>query len=177
VTFEFLMFFFVAAVAVTTALLMVLQRNPVMSAIFLIANFFCLAALYLLLHAQLLAVLQVIVYAGAIMVLVVFVIMLLNLGDERALAERLNLRAIVAVVAAGGLLVELLYVFAGPALNDSPPAVGPDATRIGSVEGMGEALFGSFLLPFEVTSLLLLAAIVGAVVLARRAADPVRRTS
>jgi NADH-quinone oxidoreductase subunit J len=171
VTLEFLMFFFVAAVAVTTALLMVMQRNPVMSAIFLIANFFCLAALYLLLHAQLLAVLQVVVYAGAIMVLVVFVIMLLNLGDERALAERLNLRAIMTVVIAGALLLELLYVFAGLAWNDSPPAVSAGATHIGSVEGMGEALFGKFLLPFEVTSLLLLAAIIGAVVLARR--DPV----
>ncbi len=176
-TLEFLMFFFVAAAAVTTALLMVLQRNPVMSAIFLIANFFCIAALYLLLHAQLLAVLQVVVYAGAIMVLVVFVIMLLNLGDERALAERMNLRVIAAVVVSGALLVELLYVLVGLAWNDSPPAVGPGATHIGSVEGMGEALFGKFLLPFEVTSLLLLAAIVGAVVLARRAADPVRRPS
>jgi len=177
VTLEFLIFFFVAAAAVTTALLMVLQRNPVMSAIYLIANFFCLAALYLLLHAQLLAVLQVVVYAGAIMVLVVFVIMLLNLGDERAAATRLNLRGIVAVVVSCALLVELLYLFAGSALDNGPPAVGADASRIGSVEGMGEALFGKFLLPFEVTSLLLLAAIIGAVVLARREPDGLRRPS
>jgi NADH-quinone oxidoreductase subunit J len=176
VTLEFLIFFFVAAAAVTTALLMVLQRNPVMSAIFLIANFFCLAALYLLLHAQLLAVLQVVVYAGAIMVLVIFVIMLLNLGDERALAERLNLRPIAAVIVSAALLVELLLVFAEIAWNDSPPAVSAGAARVGSVEGMGEALFGKFLLPFEVTSLLLLGAIVGAVVLARRAPDGPRRT-
>ena len=176
-TLEFLMFFFVAAAAVTTALLMVMQRNPVMSAIFLIANFFCIASLYLLLHAQLLAVLQVLVYAGAIMVLVVFVIMLLNLGDERALAGRLSLRAIVAVVVSAALLVELLYVFGSLAWNDSPPAVGANAGHIGSVEGMGEALFGKFLLPFEVTSLLLLAAIIGAVVLARRAPDGLRRPS
>jgi len=80
-------------------------------------------------------------------------------------------------VVSGGLLVELLYVLGGLAWNDSPPAVGASATHIGSVEGMGEALFGKFLLPFEVTSLLLLAAIVGAVVLARRAGDPVRRPS
>lgn len=176
-TLEFLMFFFLAAAAVTTALLMVVQRSPVMSAIYLIANFFCLAGLYLLLHAQLLAVLQVVVYAGAIMVLVVFVIMLLNLGDERALAVKVNLRSIVGVAVAGALLVELLYVFGVLALNDSPPAVSAAAAQIGTVEGMGEALFGKFLLPFEVTSLLLLAAIIGAVVLARRASDGARRPS
>lgn len=176
-TVEFLIFILVAAAAVTTALLMVLQRNPVMSAIYLIANFFCLAALYLLLQAQLLAVLQVVVYAGAIMVLVIFVIMLLNLGNERALTERLNLRAIVGVIIAAALLLELLYVFGGLAWTSSPPAVGAGAAHIGSVEGMGEALFGRFLLPFEVTSLLLLAAIIGAVVLARREPDGLRRPS
>jgi NADH-quinone oxidoreductase subunit J len=89
------------------------------------------------------------------------------------LGERFNLRSIVVVVIAGSLLVELLYVFAGP--QNSPPAVGDGAARVGSVEGMGDALFGKFLLPFEVTSLLLLAAIVGAVVLARRESGGARR--
>jgi NADH-quinone oxidoreductase subunit J len=111
VTAEPLLFFFLAAVGVTSAVLMILQRNPVMSALYLIANFFCLAALYLLLRAQLLAVLQVIVYAGAIMVLVVFVIMLLNLGDEEQLSERFNLRKIIGVVMVFGLLLELVFVF------------------------------------------------------------------
>jgi NADH-quinone oxidoreductase subunit J len=168
VTAEPLLFFFLAAVGVTSAVLMILQRNPVMSALYLIANFFCLAALYLLLRAQLLAVLQVIVYAGAIMVLVVFVIMLLNLGDEEQLSERFNLRKIIGVVMVFGLLLELVFVFAMPKSSPSPATLHADAATIGTVEGMGHALFGKFLLPFEITSILLLAAIIGAVVLAKK---------
>lgn len=159
------MFFILAACAVVSAVLMVIQRSPVMSAIYLIANFFCLALLYLLLHAQLLAVLQIVVYAGAIMVLFVFVIMLLNLADERALAERIHLRMIIGVIVAGALLLELIYLFTGSAAGG---AVGARAAAIGTVEEMGVALFGRFLLPFEVTSLLLLAAIIGAIVLAKK---------
>jgi len=168
VTAEPLLFFLLAAVAVTTAVLMVIQRNPVMSAIYLIANFFSLATLYLLLQAQLLAVLQVIVYAGAIMVLVVFVIMLLNLGDERALAERINLRILAAVVVAFALLLELLYLFTGAGAGNGSGALPPASAELGTVESIGSALFGVFLLPFEVTSLLLLAAIIGAVILAKK---------
>jgi len=166
VTPESLLFFFLAAFAVTTAILMVVQRNPVMSAIYLIANFFSLAALYLLLRAQLLAVLQIAVYTGAIMVLVVFVIMLLNLGDEAHLMERLTLKAGAGIALVCGLLLEIFYiVFAG----DLPALPAPlESAGLGTVESLGSALFGKFLLPFELTSILLLAAIVGAVVLARK---------
>lgn len=168
--FETLLFFFLAAFSVTTAVLMVVQRNPVMSAVYLIANFFSLATLYLLLHAQLLAVLQIVVYAGAIMVLVVFVIMLLNLGDERALTERINTRVVVGSILVAALLLEFLYL----AVRGSDPrqsGLHEGAEAIGTVEGMGKVLFGRFLLPFEVTSLLLLAAIVGAVILAKKRID------
>jgi len=168
VTAEPLFFFFLAAFAVTTAVLMILQRNPVMSAICLIANFFCLAALYLLLRAQLLAVLQVIVYAGAIMVLVVFVIMLLNLGDEEQIAERFNVPKIAGVVLVFGLLLEFVFIFALPKSEPSLPALPAEAMNVGTVESMGHALFGRFLFPFEITSILLLAAILGAVVLAKK---------
>lgn len=147
---------------------MILQRNPVMSAIYLIANFFCLAALYLLLRAQLLAVLQVIVYAGAIMVLVVFVIMLLNLGDEEHLTERFNVRKITGVVLSFGLLLEFAFIFGMPTSSPSAAGLSGHAADIGTVESMGHALFGKFLLPFEITSILLLAAIIGAVVLAKK---------
>ena len=145
--------------------MVVLQRNPVMSAISLIANFFCIALLYLLLKAQLLAVLQVVVYTGAIMVLVIFVIMLLNLGDETRLGEKFDVKKIAGVVFVAGFLVEMLYLFA---TSDSPSLPSPRAEQIGTVEAMGSAMFTRFLLPFEVTSLLLLAAIVGAVVLAKK---------
>ncbi len=147
---------------------MVLQRNPVMSAIYLIANFFCLAALYLLLRAQLLAVLQVIVYAGAIMVLVVFVIMLLNLGDEEQLTERFNARKIIGVVLVFGLLVELGLIFALPGSAPAAQTLHVRAGEIGTVETMGQTLYGAYLFPFEITSILLLAAIIGAVVLAKK---------
>jgi NADH-quinone oxidoreductase subunit J len=143
-----------------------------MSAIYLIANFFCIAGLYLLLRAQLLAVLQIVVYTGAIMVLVVFVIMLLNLGDEEKLAERVHIRSMVGVTLVVGFMLEMLYIFTGPFHPDQgstgPLDMHPDAVSLGTVESMGTALFGKFVFPFEVTSLLLLAAIVGAVVLAKK---------
>ncbi len=162
---ESVFFFIVASCAIASALLVVLQRNPVMSAISLIANFFCIALLYLFLRAQLLAVLQVVVYTGAIMVLVVFVIMLLNLGDERKMMEKFDVKKIVGVVLVTGFLLEMLYIFA---TNANPVLMSPRAEQLGTIESMGTALFTKFVLPFEVTSLLLLAAIVGAVVLAKK---------
>ena len=167
-TIESLTFFLVAACAVASAVLMVLQRNPVMSAICLIGNFFCIALMYLLLQAQLLAVLQVVVYTGAIMVLVVFVVMLLNLGNEEKLTERFDLKKVVGVVVVFGFLLEMLYLFGAKSESGVHLSLSSEASRLGTVEAMGEALFGKFLLPFEVTSLLLLAAIVGAVVLAKK---------
>ena len=168
VSVEPLIFFFLAAFAVASAILMVVQRNPVMSAIYLIGNFFALAALYLLLQAQLLAVLQVLVYAGAIMVLVVFVIMLLNLGDDRSLVDQIKLRMLAGITLAGAFLLEMLYILTGLGIDGETPALSAAAASIGTVEAMGTALFTTLVYPFEVTSLLLLAAIVGAVVLGRR---------
>ena len=145
---------------------MILQRNPLMSAIYLVGNFFCIAALYLMLQAQFLAVIQIVVYTGAIMVLVIFVIMLLNLGDEQRLIEKYDLKKIVGSVIVLGFLVEMLYIFLMHGQADI--GLSPQAEDIGTVEGVGDALFGRYLLPFELTSLLLLAAIVGAVVLAKK---------
>jgi NADH-quinone oxidoreductase subunit J len=168
VTVESLVFFFLAAFAVTTAVLMVLQKSPLVSAIYLIANFFALAALYLLLRAQLLAVLQIVVYTGAIMVLVVFVIMLLNLGDEARPHARTALRTWVAVVLGAGFLSEIAYALFSSAWPGGAKPFSPSAESLGTVESMGGALFGKFLLPFEITSLLLLVAILGAVLLAKK---------
>jgi NADH-quinone oxidoreductase subunit J len=168
VTAEHLLFAFLAACAVTTAVLMVFQRNPVTSAISLIGNFFCLAALYLLLRAQLLAVLEIVVYAGAIMVLVVFVIMLLNIGDETSFRERLNIRMIVGGVLVAGLLLELLYLFVLAPHAGEFATISPRALDIGTVESMGHALYTRFLFPLQMTGLLLLVAVVGAVILAKR---------
>lgn len=167
-TIESLITYFFSFAAVVAAVFMVAQKNPMLSAISLIANFFCLAGLYLMLHAQLLAVLQIVVYTGAIMVLVIFVIMLLNLGDEKKLIERFDMWKIAGIIIVAGFLLEMIYIFGWSLGAGSNANLSEEAARIGEVEAMGRAMFSKFLLPFEVTSILLLVAIVGAVVLAKK---------
>jgi NADH-quinone oxidoreductase subunit J len=167
VTVETVVFALLAALAVASALFMITHRNPIMSALALIAHFFALAGLYLTLRAQLLAVLQIVVYTGAIMVLVIFVIMLLNLGDEERRHDRTPIWKGVGFVLALGVVAELGYVIFGGTAQ-LPTTLAVRAESFGSVEGIGEAMFGKFLLPFEMTSLLLLAAIIGAIVLAKK---------
>lgn len=105
-TIESVLFYSLSVVSIGSALLVVTRRSPVISALYLIVNFFCLAGLYLTLHAQFIAVIQIIVYAGAIMVLFVFVIMLLNLGDERRLIDGMSYKKVVAVGLSAGLLTD-----------------------------------------------------------------------
>jgi NADH-quinone oxidoreductase subunit J len=164
---EAILFYLIAISAIASAFLMVLQKNPVKSVLFMIVNFFCLAVIYLLLHAQFIAIVQILVYAGAIMVLFLFVIMLLNLGDETLLKEKANYRKTIAYILSGVILIELVIGIAGP-LNSSQGKISADAVRLGSVEGIGAALFQNYILPFEAVSILLLAAIVGVVVLAKK---------
>jgi NADH-quinone oxidoreductase subunit J len=166
-SFEQVVFFFLAVLAAFSAVMMILQRSPVNSALFLILNFFCLGGLYLTLNAQFIAMVQVLVYAGAIMVLFLFVIMLLNLGDDRRLREHLGLRMYLGIGFSIALVLELLFIFL---FRSSKSAVeqSPNAAEMGTVEYVGKVLFTRFLFPFEVTSLLLLAAIVGAVILAKK---------
>src|SRR5436309_14252084 len=106
--FETLLFFVVAAGSVAAALLMITSSNPVQSALFLILNFFCLAVLYLLLTAQFIAIIQIVVYAGAIMVLFLFVIMLLNLADDRLFADRGRSGRTVALILSIAVLLEIM---------------------------------------------------------------------
>ena len=167
---ERIIFYLLAGVSVLSGVLVITRRNPVMSALFLILNFFCLAALYLTLHAQFIAVIQILVYAGAVMVLFLFVIMLLNLGDEQQLAGKLTWRTAAAVALAVGVALQLIYIL-GYAPSSLPAGSRERAMEIGTVEYVGGALFTKFLFPFEVTSLLLLAAIVGAVILAKKKLD------
>jgi NADH-quinone oxidoreductase subunit J len=160
-------FFVVAGLAVISALVMITRVNPVKSVLFLVVNFFCLAVLYLTLHAQFIAVIQIIVYAGAIMVLFLFVIMLLNLGDESGARDRPGLRNIPAIALAVAVLVELL---AGIGLlgAGSPSPQSEKAAAMGTVEFIGKVLYTEYLLPFEITSVLLLASMVGVIVLAKK---------
>jgi NADH-quinone oxidoreductase subunit J len=157
-------FYILSGLAIATALMVVLSKSPVHSVLYLIVTFFAIAGHYLLLNAQFLAAVHVIVYAGAIMVLFLYVIMMLNLNKESEPHKPVWIK-FAAVIAGGMLLVTLIgSLRAAEAL---PPATNVDVT-IGSVERLGMALFNEFLIPFEVSSILLLAAMVGAVMLGKR---------
>jgi NADH-quinone oxidoreductase subunit J len=161
-----LLFLLFAAMAVGCALSMVTQRNPLYSAISLIGVFVSLACLYVMLAAPFIAAVQVIVYAGAIMVLVVFVIMLLNVEQEERRSGRLKFLVPVAVVLAAVLIAEVAFILVSVHDFRVTPASG--ASNVGITHSIGTALFTQYLLPFEITSILLLMAIVGAMTLARR---------
>jgi len=163
-----ILFFIFATIAVVCGLNLVLQKHPISSALSLIGVMGSLAVLYLMLGAEFLAAAQVIVYAGAIMVLFVFVIMLLN-----AEAEKPGGRSWFAQIAGAPLLLAFIAVM-GFAIETFLPAL--RAVRFGSFAGgtareIGRVLFTEYLLPFEVTSVLILIAILGAVVLARKEID------
>jgi NADH-quinone oxidoreductase subunit J len=170
-TFQTVFFYAVALLAIGSALLMILQRNPLMSVLTLIVNFFALAVLYLTLHAQFIAVVQVIVYAGAIMVLFLFVIMLLNLGDEQSFAERTTARKIVGILLAATVLLQIVAVVTTATSGSGETTQSFHAVEIGTIQGIGKALFTQYLLPFEIASVLLLAAMVGVIVLAKKRMD------
>ena len=160
-------FYYMAAASVASALLAVTRKNPVHSMLWVLALFLHVAGIFLLLGAEFLAAVQVIVYAGAILIFYLFVVMLLDLPDEEA---RPRFGAHWPLAAAVGLcfaaLAWLARVGAGVAPVAARAAV--ESSPQGSLSAVGMALFGPFTLPFEMVSLVLLAAIIGAIVLARR---------
>jgi NADH-quinone oxidoreductase subunit J len=161
---EMVVFWILAVPLVASAVGVVVARNPVNAAMSLVAAFFFLAGIYVLLTAHLLAFLQVLVYAGAIMVLFLFVIMLLTTGDENYGRARMKAMQVAGIFGAAGVLAVVLK--AVDQLGPLPMRmVGPD---FGSVKAVGRIVFTQYLLPFEVTSLLLLVAMVGAVVVAKQ---------
>ena len=164
---ETLFFTIVALVAVVSALLVILCKNPINNALALIMTFFCLATFYVTLDAPFMAAIQVIVYAGAIMVLIVFVIMLLNLRAE--IGKRSNHALVVSGLVFLGILAQALMLANRGTLSGTKGTITPELiARAGHTELIGKTMFTDFLLPFEVTSVLLLAAIVGAVVLSKK---------
>jgi len=149
---------------------MITRANPVNSALFLILNFISLAGIYLTLNAQFVAVIQILVYAGAIMVLVLFVIMLLNLEDEGPLRDSFTKRHYASMLLAL-LTLALLVEVIGWKGADSIAGMtqfASNSAEIGTVEHIGDVLFTRYIFPFELTSILLLAAMIGAVVLAKK---------
>lgn len=162
---EYFVFFFFAAVAVIFALVVILHRNPVMGVLSLVVSFFALAVMYVLLDAPFLAALQVIIYAGAIMVLFLFVIMLLNLQRMHEPATR-PLQQFIGYTGSAAFAIGLVYYLSKYAVfTHLPTGVFPSDAR-----SVGVRLFEAYVLPFEMVSILLLAAIVGALLLSGRAA-------
>ena len=161
--FDYIIFFFFAAVAVVFALVVVLHRNPVVGALSLVASFFALAVMYVLLDAPFLAALQVIVYAGAIMVLFLFVIMLLNL-QHRPEASTRPIQQFLGYFTSAFFGVGLVYYLSKYAVMHSSAARYFDA----SARAIGKEIFQAYIFPFEAVSILLLAAIVGALLLSGR---------
>jgi len=157
-------FYFLSFVAVLSALMVVFSKNPVYSVLYLIITFFCIAGHYILLNAQFLAVVHVIVYAGAIMVLFLYVIMLLNLNEE-AEPHKSTILKISATICAGLLMIVLIGSIKGTEQMIHQQTTDPD---IGLVKNLGKVMLTDFLLPFEVTSILLLVAMVGAVMLGKK---------
>ncbi|PKQ70603.1 NADH-quinone oxidoreductase subunit J family protein [Raineya orbicola] len=159
------LFYFLSFLAIFSALMVVFAKNPIHSVLYLILVFFALTGHYILLNAQFLAIVNIIVYAGAIMVLFLFVIMFLNLKKEGDISAK-SVFVKVAGVVSGGLL---LLVMIASLKSLEPYQLKADIkTDIGLVENLGKVLYNDFLLPFELASILFLAAMVGAVMLGKR---------
>jgi NADH-quinone oxidoreductase subunit J len=165
--FQWLIFLGGAFVSIIASLLVVTRKNPIHSALFLVLTFLCVAVLYLLLYSQFIAIIQVVVYAGAIAMLIVFVIMLLDLEQEL----RSGLKLYYSKVIGGLLMILFLFGVIYSVVAKSPTGkVGsytPDKVSA-NVKAVGEMLFTRYLFPFEIVSVLLVAAIVGAVILSKK---------
>ncbi|HEX7070477.1 MAG TPA: NADH-quinone oxidoreductase subunit J [Rhodothermales bacterium] len=162
-----ILFFVLAIVAIAAALGMLIARSPVVSALWLVLNLFCIAGLYLTLNAEFIAVVQVIVYAGAIMVLFLFVIMLLNLGELPRL-QTFDWKLGAAFIVGVGILAVLVYVVASTLEILPGSLVASTDANTGSAPVLARELYTRFALPFEIIGVLLLVATIGAVLLARR---------
>ena len=160
---DMILFISIALIAVATAISMLASRNAIYSALFLVLNFLAVAALYLLLNAAFIAIVQVTVYAGAIMVLFLFVIMLLGTEQEK-IGGRIQWQRPVAIVLGLGLAAELAYVLLSGA-GGTGAVLESVGAEFGSPASIGRVLFSEYLIPFEITSVLLLVAMVGAIVL------------
>lgn len=159
------LFFLLAVLAIASALAMIINKNVVNSALFLVINMVSLAGIYLLLNAQFLAIIQILVYAGAIMVLFLFVIMLLNVQDEEKLFDKFRVKYFVAFLLGVAVTGQIFYSIAGVA--DVLPTISDKMVYIGTVEAVGDVLYTKYLLPLEMTAILLTAAVVGALMVAQ----------
>jgi NADH-quinone oxidoreductase subunit J len=160
-----ILFWFLSAMAIGCALGVILSRNPVKSVLFLIATFFAISGHYVLMNAQFLAVVNVIVYAGAIMVLFLFVIMLMNLNAD-AEPQKSRLVQFAAVLSGGALFLVIIAALKTANIANTA-SIGSDS-EIGLIKNLGQALFKDYVLPFEVSSVLFLSAMIGAMVIGKK---------
>jgi NADH-quinone oxidoreductase subunit J len=166
---ETLLFWLLAVVALVAAVSMVLQRNPVHSALFLIITLLSLAGLFLLLSAYFLAVIQIIVYAGAIMVLFLFVIMLLDIRRTEAAPSRVKLQKSLGILLGVIFFLETVLVLRSGVIRDMAAAVAtPPAPDFGTAVALGRALSTCYLFPLQLAAVLLFVALIGAIVLSKR---------
>lgn len=159
-----LLFVLLSAMAVGSAIMMLLSKNAVKSILWLIVVFFAISGHYILLNAQFLAIVNIIVYAGAIMVLFLFVVMLMNLNSEAEPVKNYRLH-IIGIVSGGSLL---LIVLAALLQNNRAQLVQMKIGDQGLIQNLGKVLFTNYILPFEIASVLFLSAMVGAVVLSKK---------
>jgi len=158
------LFYFVAFLSIFFALMVIFAKNPIHSVLYLIVTFFTFTIHYILLNAQFLAIVNFIVYMGAIMVLFLILLMLLNL-NEGSVGSKSNLLKMIGVIA--GMCLIITLIGSARVLNASEPLV-IQTQDLGLVKNLGKVLFSKFLLPFEISSILLLSAMVGAVLLAKK---------
>ena len=165
-------FYLFGLLAIASSIAFVTRKSPVSAALWLVSTMFCLAALYVMLEAHFIGVIQVLVYAGAIMVVFLFVVMLLNLGEASAIADTRGKWGRLAAGLLGLALLAQVMALTGKRLPEPfTPGGGYDSVAVrdqGAVGSVAQPLFNEYLLAFELTSILLLVAIVGAVVLGRR---------
>lgn len=168
-----ILFFVFAIAAVFSAVMVITRRNPVNSAVWLLLTFIWVAALYILLNAPFIAMVQITVYAGAILVLILFVVMLLNLGQVGSGAFDITSgpQRVAAILVGAVLIGELLAIFLSPKSKAANPGgIYTDALidKMGHAQALGTVLFSEYVWPFEVVSILLIVAIIGVVILTQR---------
>lgn len=161
-----ILFWFLSALALMGALMVVISKNPVHSVLWLIVVFFAISGHYVLLNAQFLAIVNLIVYAGAIMVLFLFVIMLMNLNSDTE-PQKNNMLKIAGAISGGSLMLIMIDVVSSSVELSGKTALVKDG-NIGLIKNLGRALFNEYVIPFEISSILFLSAMVGAVVLGRK---------
>ncbi|TSA28067.1 MAG: NADH-quinone oxidoreductase subunit J [Bacteroidetes bacterium] len=158
------LFYFLCILAIYAALMVLVSRKPIHSVLYLVLVFFAIAGHYILLNAQFLAVVHIIVYAGAIMVLFLFTVMLLNLNREET-SPKAGWVKVSAIVAGGLLMLVMIGVFRG---YEMAVTSNPALTQIGLVKNLGRILFDDYIIPFELSSVLFLTAMIGAVMLGKK---------